>query len=126
MPRFVILYHQMPADSDVPSHWDLMFDTGKTLRTWAVDAAPDQRPRQPARRLSDHRRVYLEYEGEIAGERGSVTRWDEGDYAPLPHCADDRWAVDLRGRQLCGRMTIEQRGDDQRWMLTLERDEAAT
>ena len=30
--------------------------------------------------LPDHRLAYLDYEGPISGDRGSVTRWDRGTY----------------------------------------------
>ena len=40
MPRYVILRHEMPADSPRPAHWDLMLETGTVLATWALDALP--------------------------------------------------------------------------------------
>jgi hypothetical protein len=80
MLRFVVLRHELPADSPRSSHWDVMFETDGTLRTWAIEGMPDTRDPQPAEALADHRLEYLTYEGPISGERGWVTRWDAGTY----------------------------------------------
>jgi hypothetical protein len=105
MPQYVILRHEIPAGAERPSHYDLMFEAGPALRTWAVVAAPDTPGEQPADALADHRSDYLTYEGPISGNRGSVTRWDEGEYEPL---ADDATAfvVQVRGRRLIGKIRI--------------------
>jgi hypothetical protein len=76
MPRFVLLEHQWNG-----VHWDLMLEDGDVLQTWALDANVVRGVDVPARSLSAHRRVYLEYEGEVSGGRGSVRRIDEGTYA---------------------------------------------
>jgi hypothetical protein len=80
MPRFVVLRHELPAGSPRPSHWDVMFETDGTLRTWAIAGEPDSREPQPAEALADHRLEYLSYEGPVSGERGRVARWDAGTY----------------------------------------------
>lgn len=89
MPRFVILRHELPAESGRPSHWDFMLEqrdaTGEiSLRTWAIERSPDSVPPQPASLLPDHRAAYLDYEGPISGGRGEVTRWDEGTFEAVP------------------------------------------
>lgn len=61
-------------------HFDWMFSgTGEGLLTWALDRLPDF-AEQTAWRLPDHRIAYLEYEGEVSGDRGSVSRVASGDY----------------------------------------------
>lgn len=73
--RYVVLQH---ADVDEP-HFDLMFETlpGSMLATWRSEIWPIDRP-TPLTRLRDHRRLYLEYEGQLSGQRGTVYRVAEG------------------------------------------------
>jgi hypothetical protein len=105
MPRYVILRHELPPESERPSHYDVMFDTGETLRTWALEFPPDAPDDQPAQQLSDHRRNYLTYEGPVSGNRGSVTRWDEGEYQ-IQADTEKAFVVDVQGRRLYGRIAI--------------------
>ncbi len=65
MPRFVLLEHVWNG-----VHWDFMLEHGEVLRTWAIDSPIVAGQDLPARALPDHRRIYLEYEGEISGNRG--------------------------------------------------------
>lgn len=81
MPRFVVLHHQLP---DGTSHFDWMFESepAGSLETWAVaDAtfAPEA-VRSNCRKLAFHRREYLDYEGPISDNRGTVSRWDQGTF----------------------------------------------
>jgi hypothetical protein len=73
MPRFVVLEHDHPM-----LHWDLMLDMGETLRTWRLDRPPEPGTELIATPLAPHRRIYLDYEGELSGGRGRVQRWDAG------------------------------------------------
>ncbi|CAN5318460.1 hypothetical protein BH10PLA2_BH10PLA2_04330 [soil metagenome] len=75
MPRFVILEHDWPHQ-----HWDLMLESGATLRTWRLAESPVPGTDIRAEPIADHRRAYLDYEGPISGNRGSVTRWDSGEF----------------------------------------------
>ncbi len=79
MPRYVILKHDSPRGL----HWDLLLETAGLLCTWAIPWPPDTPDDLPAQKLPDHRRIYLEYEGPISGNRGTVTRWDAGEYLIL-------------------------------------------
>ncbi|MGB9880048.1 MAG: DNA polymerase ligase N-terminal domain-containing protein, partial [Anaerolineae bacterium] len=60
--------------------YDLMLETATLLVTWALSEMPASGKIIPAQQLPDHRRIYLEYEGEISGGRGTVCRWDKGTY----------------------------------------------
>ncbi|HSZ59934.1 MAG TPA: hypothetical protein VK797_30105 [Tepidisphaeraceae bacterium] len=73
--RYAVLRH---SDVDEP-HFDLMFETlpGSMLATWRSAQWPIEFPTQLTR-LRDHRRLYLEFEGDIPGNRGSVIRVAEG------------------------------------------------
>lgn len=105
MPRFVVVYHQLPAEESRRSHWDLMFEHDDVLWTWAVEESPLANGSR-ARQLPDHRPFYLGYEGPVSGNRGFVTRWDGGEYTLVDRQAD-RFCVELEGTKLRGRLTLE-------------------
>jgi hypothetical protein len=69
--RYVILWH----DGVDEPHFDLMFETlpGSALATWRSPRWPVEGP-TVVTRLKDHRRAYLEYEGELSERRGRVER----------------------------------------------------
>ncbi len=100
----------MPAGADRDSHWDLMFETGASLRTWALAAWPEDQPEVEARLLANHRLDYLTYEGPVSGGRGAVCRWDAGSYV-LQGAGDRCWEVELRGARLRGTAVLR-RGDE--------------
>ena len=81
------------------------------LRTWAVDAPVVAGVDLPARALPDHRAAYLDYEGPVSGDRGTVRRWDEGTYRALEWAAG-RVVVELAGRQLAGRLELRRTGPE--------------
>lgn len=112
MPRFVILEHHHQG-----VHWDFMLEAGESLRTWRLAAAPVSDAAIAATPLPDHRRMYLDYEGEISGGRGHVTRWDWGEFDWViaePSCV----AVSLRGRRLAGCVHLRG-GDSGDWSFRL-------
>lgn len=86
--RFVLLYHMIEAVAGRGNHWDLMLEQDGVLITFEVARLPSQAGPFQARRLVDHRLAYLDYEGQISGNRGSVIRLDRGYYAQAS--ADDR------------------------------------
>ena len=73
--RYVILHH---TDVSEP-HFDLMFETlpGSMLATWRSSTWPIEAPTDLTR-LREHRRLYLEYEGDLTDQRGTVLRVAEG------------------------------------------------
>lgn len=77
--RTVILRHHTP---DGAWHYDWMLERcpGGPLRTFRIMERPDAPACGPfdAEPLPDHRSVYLEFEGEISGGRGSVERAASG------------------------------------------------
>jgi hypothetical protein len=100
MPRFAVLEHRRDG-----VHWDFLLERGEVLRSWALEAPIVAGREVPARALPDHRRLYLEYEGEISGGRGTVRRLDGGDYE-VRSWAADRVRVLLRGAQLVGEVEL--------------------
>ena len=73
--RYVVLRHE-----GVPEpHFDVMFETspGSPLTTFRSDTWPVI-AESKLTRIQDHRRAYLEFEGEISNNRGHVTRVASG------------------------------------------------
>jgi len=127
MPRFVILRHQPGPNTKRPPHWDLMFEHGNVLRTFACTdepiagdskvGDPDVRTQIEAEQIDDHRLIYLDYEGPISGGRGDVRRWDHGTFDVIedtPGC----WQLELRGMRWIGTVTLRE-VEPQRWIVTL-------
>lgn len=79
---FVILRHIWPPGM----HWDLLLDRGQALTAWQLKRNPlilvqtGATAVIPARRIADHRRFYLHYQGAVSQDRGHVYRIDRGRY----------------------------------------------
>jgi hypothetical protein len=106
--RFAILEHRRDG-----VHWDFLVEDGPALRAWAIDAPIVAEVDLPARELPPHRRIYLDYEGQISGGRGSVHRWDGGE------CVATGWGeravrLEVRGAQLVGTVELRSVGDEDR------------
>jgi hypothetical protein len=114
--RYVVLFHQMPAQTDRGDHWDFMLEVDGRLRTWALDAEPLVGQCSLASALDDHRLEYLTYEGPISGGRGNVTRWDAGTYETLRASAE-LWRLRLAGARLQCDVRLEQ-VSPQRWTVS--------
>ena len=116
MPRFALLRHESPRGL----HWDLLLEVGPALRTWALPQPPQVGVELSCQALPDHRLAYLQYEGPLSEERGSVIRWDEGTYEAESE-DETQWVVRLEGRWLVGPATLRRvpEGPDQwRFLLT--------
>jgi hypothetical protein len=74
---YVVLHH-----TAIPTpHFDLLIQIPgrESLPTWRIPTSPDSWAQNPPptrtiERLPDHRPLYMRYEGEISGGRGSVQR----------------------------------------------------
>ncbi|MEW6198949.1 MAG: DNA polymerase ligase N-terminal domain-containing protein [Planctomycetota bacterium] len=101
---FALLEHTTGTDR----HWDLLIEApgAERLATWRLAANPlETVGAVPAERLQDHRRVYLEFEGELTGGRGIVRRLDRGG-AVVRTMKEDEAAFALAGEQLRGDFEI--------------------
>lgn len=116
MPRFVILTHDWPFP-----HWDLMLESGETLRTWRLLDEPGPGRCIAAEPLPDHRKAYLDYEGPVSGNRGRVARWDTGEFT-WTASSDDALSLRLHGERFSGRVVIESTGLEHA-MVTYHPDE---
>lgn len=118
--RFVVLRH---TDRD-GVHYDLMIENGERLATWKLTRPPEEATRETlaANRIDEHRRVYLDYEGPISGDRGHVTRHDEGTCEvredKTPDGAVNRLRLQVSGEKLSGRLELVRDPENQsRWSL---------
>jgi len=110
MLQYVVVHHQVGATGkirDADSHFDWMFDRGDALWTWATDQYPEPMSTGPldAVRLADHRRVYLDYEGRVSGDRGEVSRVESGAFETL-YESEDCFEVRVTGKR-CGVITFQ-------------------
>jgi len=114
MPRFVILEHDHPS-----LHWDLMLEAGGVLQTWRLANSPEMGSSPiEAMALGDHRIGYLEYEGPVSGNRGTVRRWDAGVFDEEPDSLPRARKLILKGARLNGRVLLKQiEGTSWRLML---------
>src|ERR1035438_1267752 len=137
--RFVVQRHRAWR-----LHYDLRFEIGGVLVSWAVPRGPTMDPdvKRTAIHVEDHPLEYLDFEGVIPrGEYGAgdVIVWDRGTWEP--HATDDPAAavaagelhVDVRGGKLSGRLILVRRGQrgpggsdgsgSEQWLLVDKHDE---
>lgn len=103
--RFVILAHQTLH----ALHWDLMLEWDDSLKTWSLSREADQYgSKLEGTPLPDHRSLYLDYEGPISGDRGSVLRWDSGQFTLLGETPAGL-LLEFQGQRLSGTYTLASR-----------------
>lgn len=108
--RFVILEHDHPV-----LHWDLMLEAGAVLQTWRLAEVPALGTSIDATALGDHRVLYLDYEGPVSDDRGSVRRWDAGTFEEASSSTEAR-EFSLHGMRIRGRVRLE-RVESVTWRL---------
>lgn len=123
--RYVVLFHRWGANGQKRSdgqseagdqkgkpirgdHFDWMFESesGSGLQTWSTPRAlrRDGDDAIDATELPLHRIAYLDYEGPVSGDRGTVRRVEEGRFR-FTHRSEDRWELDVEGNRV-GRLVI--------------------
>jgi bifunctional non-homologous end joining protein LigD len=133
--RFVVQLHRARRQ-----HYDLRFEIGGVLASWAVPKGPtlDPRVKRIAVHVEDHPIEYLDFEGVIpAGQYGGgdVIVWDCGTWE-LHGTGDAAAAVaagelhaDVHGHKLRGRLVLVRRGQDRsgkdQWLLVHKHDQYA-
>ncbi len=73
--RFAILTHDHPTP-----HLDLLLESGDSAMTWRLPEMSVPGQSLTAERIQDHRLHYLDYDGPVSGNRGSVSRLLSGRY----------------------------------------------
>jgi hypothetical protein len=112
MPRFAILEHDHPM-----LHWDLLLEAGDVLSAWRLAQPPDESAHSiEATKITDHRTLYLDYEGPVSGERGFVKRWDRGIYVQEPNSTPEVRRLRFDGERLHAYVILTRIHDAQwRW-----------
>jgi bifunctional non-homologous end joining protein LigD len=123
-PIFVVHEHHASR-----LHYDLRFEMGGVLRSWAMPKGPSMDPSQKrlAVEVEDHLLEYADFEGIIPkGQYGAgpVLIWDRGTYE-LEQMGEDRILVVLRGEKLEGGFTLMRmkgKGPPNQWLLVKRKD----
>lgn len=126
MPRFVLLRHECPPEFEKPSHWDFMLEVDGELHTWDLRELPKQWAQHfgatstadhvIALPLPNHRREYLDFEGPISGNRGSVQCCDRGTYEVLQERIGFL-KISIAGAYLQGNACLTQ--DGKKWLFNV-------
>ena len=111
MLRFVILTHDHPV-----LHWDFMLEKEAHLRTWRLEQAPANGLEIAAESLADHRLAYLDYQGPVSGDRGTVRRFDRGGFALMTE-TDELIVVELSGKLLNGKAALRRLNETGAWIF---------
>jgi hypothetical protein len=126
MPRFVLLNHECPPGYIKPSHYDFMLEFDGVLWTWELRQFPEAwrgKAAPPnevlsATRLADHRLTYLDYEGPLSGNRGSVRQLATGTFTLLAADAE-RIAVRLDSKMYRGEIQLTATSQHGHWLLSI-------
>lgn len=97
---FVLLEHTAGDDT----HWDFLVETAESekLTSWRLLGNPLTATGPVlAQPIADHRRLYLDFEGELSGGRGRVRRLDRGEAEVVAEAQDIR-ILRLNGVRLFG------------------------
>lgn len=127
----------MPIDSGRISHWDLLLEQptgfGEKLLAFAAPTPPEEWGHTVVvEQLPEHRLVYLDYQGPVSGNRGSVSRvldgtiqWQECSATSLiaavqsPGIRADTVKVHMKQGELRIRKLTNHLGDGRQWELEL-------
>ncbi len=110
--RYVLLSHDYPY-----AHYDLMLENGAGLATWRLNEPPTLARAVAAQRIGDHRRAYLDYEGEVLRGRGRVNRVAAGEFRVVAW-QEHRVEVELEG-DVSGRLVLDA-GQGGEWTCSLK------
>jgi hypothetical protein len=111
MPRFAILIHDSPRGL----HYDFLLEAGEVLKTWALPMIPASGDEVECESLPNHRLVYLDFEGPVSGNRGTVSRYDCGSFQVV-RWSDDEIIVEVAGEKIAGRVVLRRTADrNDRW-----------
>ena len=93
----------MPDGAARPDHWDWLLSDGEHLLSWACESEPRMGLVAPSIQLPPHRLKYLDYEGAISGDRGTVRIWTGGTLDWL-ETGPDRFVARLESDRLQARV----------------------
>ncbi|MCK4909964.1 MAG: hypothetical protein KAS70_08690, partial [Planctomycetes bacterium] len=102
-------------------HFDLMVHRRQVLKTWSLRSCSPGAFCLLARRLNDHRLVYLTYQGKISRGRGTVRIWDRGTYQ-VKEWSRNILRLKLSGRKMKGEYCLirpDLKKPDRWWLIKL-------
>ena len=119
--RFSIAKHEMPANSSRHSHFDLFLESEGTLMTWELTSLLTSQNNQVVRRLANHRLVYLDFQGPLSDDRGTVKLVDTGSLEWVT-LESERLIGRINGQTTDGKLTLTSEGSsiNDVWNLTFE------
>jgi hypothetical protein len=95
-----------------------MFEREGLLRTWTFQRLPNADEIVSAEQLPDHRLAYLDYEGEVLGGRGIVSRVDAGTYEVVAE-SESVLTVRMTGQRLRGALELARdESEPHRWRVS--------
>ena len=101
--KFVIHHHVTS-----PPHYDLMVEKDNVLHTWQISENSFQNfidgKSINVTMIQDHRKKYLDYEGPISCDRGTVKIFDTGEYVEISWNKDI--IVQINGKLLNGKLSL--------------------
>jgi hypothetical protein len=126
MPRFVLVHHECPPGYIKPSHYDFMLEFSGVLKTWELRKLPNAWCGGEtaadevllATRLADHRIEYLDYEGPVSGDRGTVSRVATGIFHAIA-TDDEHIIVELDSSMYRGAVQLTATSQRGHWQLEL-------
>ena len=92
-------------------------DSQSALRTWALESEPQAGMKIQATELPPHRLEFLDYEGPVSGDRGSVKRVDRGNYRMLDSTTRDLKIL-VMGATMRGTVTLLRSQRQPEWTFT--------
>ena len=119
MNRFVVLHHRFPATWSRNDHFDFMLEKEESLLSWVLPLWPLSAEPVDVKRIDDHRKSYLDYEGPVSNDRGEVSRVDAGRYvmvAKTEHESEHELAIRLEATEQAGEYRLSQSAG-QRWIF---------
>ncbi|MBT8484254.1 MAG: hypothetical protein HKO59_14135 [Phycisphaerales bacterium] len=116
----VLLRHERP-DGSVHVDWLIGRDPAgqEPLVSFRIDDRVDNMTpgtMLPAVRIADHRARYLDYEGPIDADRGSVRRLARGSASVIGDPDSSAWAIDVHWLSASQKLALE-RIDGDRWQI---------
>ena len=110
MPRFVILSHDWPLP-----HLDLLLESDGVLRAWRLPSSFQPDVPCLAEANADHRLFYLDYEGPVSGNRGTVAVWDSGEIV-WELVESSRIVLQFQGNPMQGRFELLRQSESE-WRI---------
>jgi DNA polymerase ligase (LigD)-like protein len=108
--KFVVHFHET-----TPRHYDFMIESGDHLETWQIEYDDLnlllQGNKIKCKKIVNHRKKYLTYEGPISCDRGRVEILDSGNYSIINEELN-KVSLNLNGCKFKGNLYIIKIRDD--------------